>query len=98
SRGEAREARPHAPSPGSALRPRALRRSRGVSERDSWPEAPELDGPPGEEEEVEEAAGGELEAEPEQVPAEEPAPDDDSEEHEPVAGEPAAAEAIPTTA
>lgn len=70
-----------------------------MSERDSWPEAPELAGPPGEEEEVEEAAEVELEAEPEEAPAEEPAADDDSDEHEePAADEPAAAEAAPATA
>jgi len=71
-----------------------------VSERDSWPEAPELAGPPGEEEEVEEAAEVELDAEseeaPEEAPAEEPAADDEPDE--PAADEPAAAEAPPATA
>ena len=70
-----------------------------MSERDSWPEAPELDGPPGEEaevEEAEEAAEVELEAEPEEAPAEEPAPDDEPDE--PAVDEPAAAEAAPATA
>jgi 6,7-dimethyl-8-ribityllumazine synthase len=63
-----------------------------VSERDSWPEAPELSGPPGEEDEVEaeEAAEVELEAEPEAPPEDEPAGDD-----EPGPDEPVAAEAAP---
>jgi len=64
-----------------------------VSERDSWPEAPELAGPPSEEDEVEveEAAEVELETEPE-APEEEPAAD------EPAPEEPAAAEAAPAAA
>ena len=58
-----------------------------MSERDSWPDAPELAGPPGEEDEVEveEAAEVELEAEPE-APEDEPAAD------EPAAEEPAVEE------
>jgi 6,7-dimethyl-8-ribityllumazine synthase len=68
-----------------------------VSEREGWPDAPELAGPPGEEDEAaevdeaEEPAEVELEADPE-APVEEPEPDD-----EPVADEPAAAEAAPAT-
>jgi len=57
-----------------------------VSERDSWPDAPELAGPPGEEDEVEvdEAAEVELEAEPE-APEDEPAADEPAPEEEPAA-------------
>jgi 6,7-dimethyl-8-ribityllumazine synthase len=64
-----------------------------VSERDSWPDAPELVGPPGEEDEVEveEAAEVELEDEPE-APEDEPAAD------EPDPEEPAAAEDVPVAA
>ena len=63
-----------------------------MTDRDRWPESPELSGPPGEEDEVEaeEAAEVELEAEPEAPPEDEPAGDD-----EPAPDEPAAAEAAP---
>jgi 6,7-dimethyl-8-ribityllumazine synthase len=61
-----------------------------VTERDSWPEAPELVDPPGDEEDVDEAVEVEPEAEPE-APAEEPAVD------EPAPDEPAAAEAAVAT-
>ena len=65
-----------------------------MTDRDRWPESPELSGPPGEEDEVEaeEAAEVELEAEPE-APEDEPAADD-----EPAPDEPAAAEATPAAA
>ena len=74
-----------------------------MSERDSWPEAPELAGPPGEEDEVgvaEDAEEVEVEAEPEEAPGEEPAADDEppaedeppSEDEPESDGEPAADE------
>jgi 6,7-dimethyl-8-ribityllumazine synthase len=69
-----------------------------VTDRDRWPDAPELAGPPGEEEEVEEAADVELEAEPE-APVDEPAADDEpSSDDEPAPDEPAAGEAPPAAA
>ena len=61
-----------------------------MSERDSWPEAPELVDPLGDEEDVDEAVEVEPEAEPE-APAEEPAAD------EPAPDEPAAAETAAAT-
>jgi 6,7-dimethyl-8-ribityllumazine synthase len=66
-----------------------------VSERDSWPEAPELVDPPGEEGE---APAAELEADPE-PPEEEPAPEepavDEPAVDEPAADEPAEAAPVP---
>ena len=64
-----------------------------MSERDSWPDAPELAGPPGEEDEgeVEEAAEVELEAEPE-TPEDEPAADEPAAEEPAVEDAPVAAE------
>ena len=64
-----------------------------MSERDSWPDAPELAGPPGEEDEgeAEEAAEVELEAEPE-TPEDEPAADEPAAEEPAVEDAPVAAE------
>jgi 6,7-dimethyl-8-ribityllumazine synthase len=70
-----------------------------VTDRDSWPDAPELAGPHGEEDEVDEAAEVELEDEPE-APVEEPAADEAAPEEpapdEPAADEPADEDAIST--
>ena len=72
-----------------------------MSERDSWPDAPELAGPPDEEDEVEveEAAEVELEDEPE-APVEEPVADEaapaEPAPDEPAADEPADEDAIST--
>jgi 6,7-dimethyl-8-ribityllumazine synthase len=60
-----------------------------VTESDRWPDAPELAGPPGEEDEVDEAAEVELEEEPE-APVEE-TPDEEPASEEPAADDPEAA-------
>ena len=70
-----------------------------MTERDSWPDAPELAGPAGEGDGVDEAAEVELEDEPE-APVEEPVADEAAPEEpapdEPVADEPADEDAIST--
>jgi 6,7-dimethyl-8-ribityllumazine synthase len=60
-----------------------------VTESDRWPDAPELAGPPGEEDEMDEAAEVELEEEPE-APVEE-RPEEEPASEEPAADEPEAA-------
>ena len=94
SRGEAREARPQAAPPGSPLRSRPLRRSRGVSERDSWPEAPSLEDPPGAEDEAPEAEVETPEPEVESDDAEVESPEAEVESEDAEADEPEA-EAAP---
>jgi 6,7-dimethyl-8-ribityllumazine synthase len=60
-----------------------------VTESDRWPDAPALAGPPGEEDEIDEAAEVELEEEP-QAPVEE-TPEEEPASEEPAADEPEAA-------